>query len=442
MRSGLGLLAAVAALWAIGRVALAALPPFRPSLGRFARAGVSFALGCALVGAWRTLCALAGIPITAASTFLLLPAVAAAVPIARRRRSRWDPLSGDTSTPPGAGAALARALSVATALFVAATFVEAGARPLFEGDQVSIWGIKARLVHETGAFELRALPHLYEIRQPALHPPLVPMLLALVHDLSGGVDNDTAKLFFPFFLLAALGLLDAGLAPFVSPLARRFASVLLAATPVVLDNASNGLADLALCALGGGAFLLHARGDAGGRAAALLLLAGAVLTKLEGAVMAAAFVATAALVGPGSRVRRAGIAAACAVLAFVLWTLLREKEGVELPSSPAPFGDHAVERIEVIVSKMGCRLVDFGRWGPLFLFPVAAFGALRRPPVRGLLVAFGALLLVHAALYFAYPIAGDLPRQIDIHLDRALLHAALPTAALAALAVDRPRENS
>ena len=59
--------------------------------------------------------------------------------------------------------------------------------------------------HESGRLDFSEVPW-GEIRGLGLHPPLAPALLALVHDFAGGVNNDTAKLFYAVFLLASLGL--------------------------------------------------------------------------------------------------------------------------------------------------------------------------------------------------------------------------------------------
>jgi hypothetical protein len=422
-----GVLAAAVSLSLCGEIALRFLPPFDPPLRRFARLSLAFLLGCGLVGTWRIVLDLLGVRIGLLTTFA--PAIPAAW-LALRRGKRWD------SPPHEPSSALSRSLALATAFFCALAFAETVARPLFDGDQVTNWGIKARVLHESGRFDLGAVPWL-EIRAPGDHPPLAPMLLALVHDFAGGVDNDTTKLFYALFLPACLGLLDGALGPLASPLARRAGALAFAATPVVLDNASNGLVDLPLLAFEGGGLLLLACGAA---PVGIALTAFGVLLKAEGIVLAFVNLAVALAFARG-RARRGVLAGALACGgAFLLSETLRRAYGYERLSLNL-FGPHAWARASAIARAFAgefFRIKGSSGWGLyLLLVPAGALAlgpALRRGSAGFLFAGFVGALLAQGAIYFVYP--GDLRWQLPLHLTRAVLHGALAAAGLVALAFD------
>ncbi|MGH7150485.1 MAG: hypothetical protein ACREIU_07300, partial [Planctomycetota bacterium] len=220
-----------------------------------------------------------------------------------------------------------------------------------------------------------------------------------------------------------------------------------AATPAVLDNASNGLLDLALAAFAGGGLLLLARGAA---PAGFALTAFGVLLKVEGIVLAVVNLAVACAFSRG-RSRRPILAGALACAgAYALWLALRRAHGYEmvLPERSDPlFGPNAWPRALAIAGALGrefVRIEGSPGWGPFLLLAPAAALALGARLVRGpgslLLAGFAGAILAQAAIYFFYP--GDVEWQVKVHLTRAFLHGALAAAALSALGFDACAETA
>jgi hypothetical protein len=433
----LGVLAATASLSLCGAIALRLLPRVEPPLPRGARLSLAFLLGCGFVGAWRILLDLLGVRIG------LLPTFAPAIPAAWLAVKRGGPVEAPVAERPGR---LPRALGLATTILCALAIAETAARPLFDGDQVTNWGIKARVLHESGRLDFSEVPW-GEIRGLGLHPPLAPALLALVHDFAGGVNNDTAKLFYAVFLLASLGLLEGSLAPFASLLARRAALLAFAATPVVLDGASDGLVDLPLAAFFGGGLLLLARGAA---PAGFALTAFGVLLKAEGIALAVVNLAVAFAFSRSRPRRPIHLGALACAVAYTLWIAVRRAHGHEmlLPERTDPlFGPNAWPRALAVAGAIGREFVRFEGspgWGPFLLLAPAAALALGNRLVRGpglpLLAGFAGAILAQGAIYFIYP--GDVAWQVAVHLPRAFLHGALAVAAVSALGFDACAGNA
>jgi hypothetical protein len=169
---------------------------------------------------------------------------------------------------------------------------------------------------------------------------------------------------------------------------------------------------------------------------AALCLAGAVLTKSEGAVAVVLVVGGVALRGLLRRerglLRRLAVLAAPAVGVYLLWLGARLAHGLPLADPiREPVLDIGLDQLPVIV-KVGLRSLGMGTAGlswivPALLVAVPALGVTRRRLVAGLVEILPALALViglpaFAALYYLH-VRGDVGTMITWTLPRLALPA-------------------
>jgi hypothetical protein len=268
------------------------------------RLGYAFPLGVAAVAG--TLVAashLLGAPlrrpaIAAACLAPVAMGIAAALLRRRRRGGRWRWRTGGR----GAGRpAWEAAAGPAAALLIAAVclgpLAMALSVPLADWDGRVTWSVQAAYMRQEGTVDARALrdPHWF-IFQPR-YPPLLPVAQAAIQETFGAAqDEQLFRAFYVAFLAALLLVVHHGATRAAGPAAAALATLAVALPPVVcygMGGATSAYSDLPLAAFYGAALvvLLTARPSFGSGLAAGCLLAGAVLAKSEGQLLAAAALA-------------------------------------------------------------------------------------------------------------------------------------------------------
>ncbi len=318
VRAIVGLFGLNLGLLAVGIAVLYALRPYR-SVGEVGRlGGLAYLLGVAATGVVFTFELAVGLPLGLTgmvATLVVLPAVASAVGARRGHRLpvfSVGPIRLPTVHPV---AALAGAGLI---LYLETLFRAGRLNGLFEWDGWSFWVPKALAIHE-----YRGLDEAWFTTLPgASYPPTVPAFEAAAFHFMGAVDPITLHLLFwgfhAGFLWAVLGLL--------SPRVRKTILVpcllALAVLPNIVWRVLNPQGDLLVGQLVVAAALLVLLWLDERRPwhlpAATVLLAGAMLTKREGLLLAACLIAAAATASWSSRRRDWPRLAAVLGAAFLL----------------------------------------------------------------------------------------------------------------------------
>ncbi|MEO6325625.1 MAG: hypothetical protein ABIT01_12670 [Thermoanaerobaculia bacterium] len=192
-------------------------------------------------------------------------------------------------------------------------------QPAGAGDYLAIWGLKARALSRSGT-----LSSLFRVDPAGLaahpeYPPLWPATLAVFSSLAGPYDDLIVTLLWPLLALAA-SLLAMRATRAAAP-EKILAGAALALLPYFRTPVYVGYAEALLVVLLLGALSEVDRNTPGAPFRLALFLALACLTKNEGLVASAVFIAV--LVG-ARRFRTAGIAAALVLLVGILpWALYR-----------------------------------------------------------------------------------------------------------------------
>jgi len=369
-----------------------------------------------------------------------LAAVLARRVAGRRRRPR----------PPARWSRGERLLQVLLLLATIGLLAESVDLPVTDFDGRMTWGTQARFLRHAGSVLPEALTddRVYVIHPR--YPPLAPLLQVLAVELPGASwEEGNVRALYALCLPALALVLLGGLRRAVGGSSAALGVGALFLAPAVAWGGEGGArstySDLPLAAFLGAALVLLARprlSTAGG-ATAGLLLAAAVLTKQEGAILAGAL-ALAAVSGFARRrflASGAGWAATslwlAAVAAWLDWRRRipnRNDEGY-LESLAAPRLDALADRGAALVAAARETLGDLGEWGLLpLLLPFAALafarGWMRTRLGRLALVALAAQVALAAAAYAAAPRADVIPAT----LGRFLVQATPALAALLALA--------
>jgi hypothetical protein len=415
-------------------------------------AGVAFTLGWAAWGILFVVALVAGLPLARAEIALLfgvlaLPGVVALV--------RARPVRLERVAPPRLGGQwLAVASAGVIVLYGEALGRRAfGAAATYHGDAWGFWLPKAKSIAllgglETGPGGVTSFFH-------PEYPPLVPALQAAAFRFMDGIEVSVLPvqewLFVVGFVAAVGGLLATRVPP--SVLLPSLAVLML--MPAFGRHTGLSLADQPLAmlfALAGVAVALWLldRREAYAVLAALLL-AGAVLTKKEGLLLALVLAAMAALVSVG-RLRSAwrGLVALVVVplLAVLPWRLwVRAHDVVSAPDyrlsdllDTQLLADRA-DRLEAAIRQLPGIVLDPGRW--LLAVPLALAAAALAAPVAPRLVVLvvGTTGALFAGLVVVYWISALPPEHyIDTSAERALsslvLFAAATFPLLLALALE------
>lgn len=325
-----GLLLLNGFLLVVGVAVLFAVRGWR-AWGELARlVGLAYLLGVAASGVVWVLELVVGIPFTQITTLLTGVALIAVGVGVGRRLGRGVPPAPRRPT-------LAR-LSLVTAVFAAAAVVvfealfRAGRlRGLYEYDAWAFWVPKAKAI-----FFFHGLDeHFFTTLPGPSYPPLVPALQAVAFQFMGSPDGVTLHLQFWFLLVGFFAAVIGLLAPRVPPLLLWPHALLVLVSPQVIGRVLQPQGDLLLDELIAGAALLVALWlldrESWHLAAATVLLAGAMLTKREGFLLAACVVG-AAMVASARDARRSwprlALVGVVAFLPSIPWRIWFESHGL------------------------------------------------------------------------------------------------------------------
>ncbi len=294
-------------------------------------AGVAYMLGLVVVGSVLVLELVVGIPFGLATVLLTVLVVAAAAVVAGRLAGRVVP-----TEPGGAGRRFASyrlvsALGATIAiLYLEAVFRLGRLAGLYEWDSMAFWVPKGKAI-----YYFHGLDHQFFTTLPGpSYPPIVPALEAAAFEFMGSPDAVTLHLMFWFplagFIAAVVGLL----ATRVHPLVLWPGALVVVFTPSIADGpiapAGDALLDyfVALSALMVALWVLDRRPSQ--LVTASIFLAGAMLTKREGFLLALCMLAAGAVAVGLDRRDSLSLAAAGAG-AFVVslpWRIWFESRGI------------------------------------------------------------------------------------------------------------------
>jgi hypothetical protein len=449
------------ALFALPGLGLAELfaPLRRLSLGR--RLGYAYLLGVlAVAGALFAASHLLGVPLRRPAI-----AVAAFMPVAlglavRTVRGGWRrPLSrgkGGRRERGSGGEVLRIGAIAAISIVCLGPLASALTAPLADWDGRMTWSPLAAFMRHEGTVDAAVLRDAHWWVVHPRYPPLLPVAQAAVQEMLGaGEDEQDFRAFYAAFLVALLFVLHDGARRAAGPRAALLVT-LCASLPPFLSygggGATSAYSDLPLAGFYGAALvlLLLARPSPAAGAAAGCLLAGAVLTKNEGTLLAVAALALAAarllrLRHRPDAARALGwfVAAAGPALAAVAllasWRAAipnRADEDYFAVLRLSELVRGAVARLPSIVPEVWrwtFRWSDWlGFWVVVLAVLAAGGHALRRPRARRMLLAG----LVPAAVgWAAYAVS---PRAIDLigeTWERFLLQGLVPLAVVFACAL-------
>jgi hypothetical protein len=307
------------------------LPPRWQAGGFLPRVGFGFALGMFSISLQMFAYSLAGIPWTAAS--LLLPWAAGAAVHAWRAREVLKTLRPSVPQP-----APLLLLILTAALPLALWLPYERLMPLTSQtwDAWAIWLFKGKAFYLDGGIQ-PFLSRTQEFTTQPGYPLLVPLYVAFLYVLNGGVVEQAAKLLSPCSYLALLGVFYYLARRVASSLVSAAFAFMLATVPVLALVAFElaGYADttLSLYLLGAGGFLtLWLReGHMADLAGASLAATAAAWTKNEGQFFLLAILAVAAvrLVRTKAGVRAWLLLAAPPLIVMGSWHLVRQAYHVE-----------------------------------------------------------------------------------------------------------------
>ncbi len=445
------------ALFALPGLGLAELlaPLRRLSLPR--RLGYAYLLGVVGIGGILFLAShLFGVPLRrpVLAIVALVPIVLGLIAWTRRRPQVRPPLAGPyrRRNPWQTLAALA----IATVCL--GPLASALAAPLADWDGRMTWGPLASYMRHEGTVDASVLrdDHWWVIHPR--YPPLLPLAQAVVQETFGaGEDEQDFRALYAAFLVALLLVVLDGARRAAGPVAATLTTLCAALPPFFSyggGGATSAYSDLPLAGFYGGGvvLLLVAQPSPASGFAAGCLLAGAALTKNEGAPLAVAALLLAAVrllhrrgrpVAAGSPgVAWFGAAAAPVLLAVALlasWRSAIPNRADEDYLGALHLTDllrGAVTRLPVIVPealRWTFRWSDWlGFWLLFLAVLLAGWPALRRPLVRRMLLAGLVPAVIGWAAYAVSPRVADL---IGETWERFLLQGLVPLTVLFAAAL-------
>ncbi|HEX4962160.1 MAG TPA: hypothetical protein VF173_15095 [Thermoanaerobaculia bacterium] len=326
------------------------------------------------------------------------------------------------------------------------------AAPLADWDGRMTWGPLASYVRHEGSVDASVLR---DSRWWVIHPrypPLLPLAQAAIQEtLGAGEDEQDFRAFYVTFLFALLLVVHDG--------ARRAAGPVMAVlTPLAValppfwsyggGGATSAYSDLPLAGFyGAGCVLLFAaQPSVSAGFAAGCLLAGAVLTKNEGALLAVAVLLLAAFRLLWSRSPRptGWFAAAASPVLLALGLLASWRSAIPNRADEDYWGAlHLTELLRGAVSRLPLIVPEILRWtfrwsdwlGFWILFlavVILGWRALRRPLARRMLLAG---LVPPAVAYAAYAVSSRAADLIGETWERFLLQGLVPLTVLFAAAL-------
>jgi hypothetical protein len=319
-------------------------------------------------------------------------------------------------------------------------------------DGLLVWEMKARIACLSGGRV--PLEYFADVSRAWSHPGyplLVPLSESWVYTWAGRCDQGLARLAFPLFYVAAVGLLYAGAgllgagrsAVFLPPL-------LLPLVPAVVvqdGSVSSGYADvpLAVCYLAAVVQLLRwlRSGSADSLRLAAVLTALLPWIKTDGAVLWFSLVGVTAVVAVARRAMwPAAVMAVPGLVVLAGWMVFTHAMGARYQAFQfTSFAGMTLDRTFTILRSLAGELGRLTRWGVLWP-AVAVTGVLSasrgRDPARSMLLATIVLPIV---LYSAvYHFSRWVP--LELHIQSSLHRLLLPSALVAVLYVATPLTSS
>ncbi|MBV8200929.1 MAG: glycosyltransferase family 39 protein [Acidobacteria bacterium] len=456
----------------LGAVALFAVPGYGltellPTLRRRPlprRAAYGYLLGVAAVaGGLYALSHCCGVPLRppavwATAAAPALAGLAAGLVRRRRARTRTPPRGLPVPPPPrghwglawvrGHGGPLPAACLLAAAFLCLGVFAEAVTNPTHDWDGRMTWGAQARYVRAEGTVDAGVLRDArWYITHPQ-YPLLLPVAqVAVLEAFAADPDAALPRALYAAFLPALLLIAYDGARRAAGPAAGALAALTFAAAPFVIHGeggAESTYSDLPLACFYGAALvlLLGGRPRTDNGCAAGLLLGAAVLTKNEGAVLAAMALALGWRAGRQGVAARFAAAAAPVVMALALFASWRagipNRQDESYPDIVQAghlwpgIVTHVADFGPVLIDKM----TDFRHWAGFWWMAAAALAAgrraLRHPLARRYLAASAAPPAVAWAAYSIHPKPISLAA---VTWERFLLQAAVPSTIVLACAL-------
>jgi len=425
------------------------------------RLGYAYLLGVVAVGGSLFVGShLFGVPLhrPAIAAATLVPAVLGLAMWVRRRPRRGTERPARLGATPDRGRAWRLLAGMVIAAVCLGPLASAVSRPLQDWDGRIFWSAQAAYMRAAGTVDP---PVLTEAQWFVIHPrypPLLPLAQVAVQEIFGaGADDQFYRALYVAFFAALLLVIHHGALRASGPLPAILASLCVALPRLVSfgsGGATSANADLALAGFYGGALVLLLEERPGRVAgfAAGCLLAGAVMTKNEGELLAAVALLMAAsrLLRRRPRlsiaVHRLGWFVAAALPALAATVLLaswragipnRDDEGYFASLRLGELLHGAWTRLLPIVRGAGRLSLEWSEWQGLWLVFVvvllAGYRALKRRLARLMLLAGAAPLAIGFA---AYAVTSRFPILMDETWDRFLLQASVPLAIVFACAIE------
>lgn len=342
---------------------------FAPSIRRLdaaARVAAAFAFGAVVL----TLHAIALSAFQVRWTIVSLaapPLIAAAIATFVLWRRRQQP-SPDTMEP---SRRWVMAAAAAWLLMVIALF----ATRATSADYLFFWGAKASRFAAVGSIDRPLLGHPHMLHLRGLYPPLVPVEQAWTALATGRMqwmlNLADALLWLAAAILLLRGLIRHALGEQASDLIVSFWAAAISASLIASYAGGSAEAQLVFFATVAGAALFL--GPKPSVSIAAVALAGAVLTKVEGALIAAVIVVVAAAVSrfSANRLSRSEYAhlAAWPALAYAVWWLFQKAGGLTL-SDPlrGNLADFSIARFPAVLMTMLSKM-GTAAWGLPWIIP-------------------------------------------------------------------------
>jgi hypothetical protein len=218
-------------------------------------------------------------------------------PAPRLRPPWWRPGGRDAAGLPAWQAAAGPVAALLIAAVCLGPLAQGLSVPLGDWDGRVTWSVQAAYMRQEATVDARALRDAHFFIILPRYPPLLPVAQAAIQETFGAAqDEQLFRAFYVAFLAALLLVVHHGAERAAGPAAAAIATLAFALPPVLsygMGGATSAYSDLPLAAFYGGALVLlgtappsPAAGFAGG-----CLLAGAVLAKSEGLLLAAAALA-------------------------------------------------------------------------------------------------------------------------------------------------------
>jgi hypothetical protein len=294
---------------------------------------VAWPLGTTLLAWWMFGMAVAHIPWTIGTIGVSLAATSIALLLLARLLHR--PGAQHALHPPSLRISRVWVGGAIIALLLCCVTLQALLLPFTDQDTWTNWGFKARAFFLDGAMRPALTIYGAMDLHHADYPPAQPLLQAWGYLTLGGLNERLVKLIFPIWYASCVGLVWVGCRQWHTATTAMLWTLLVATTPLLLDHATIGNADLAFTtALLAGVLALCRwieQGTAQWLAAGTLALGSAAWLKLDGLYLGIGVLVAAALVRsvmlvqkqqqrPWSTVLAAAVAVAALVAVTLPWT--------------------------------------------------------------------------------------------------------------------------